>query len=219
MSSMRAKQQHTPAISRLRELRKAKGLSQARLAKLVGASQPDIARLERGGRRLTTDWMRRIAAALEVHPADLLEPEEPWPGRRSDVLRAVTPGFGPDEVTVYGYAIAGEDDCIDLANRSGIGRVLRHPRQHGVAEAFAAYVAGTSMVPRYRPGELVYAIPGRWPAAGEDCIVELKGGYGFLKEFRERTAAEIVCWQHHPPGEWRRPLAEVVAVHSVVGRG
>lgn len=40
-------------MPRLREIREARGLSQAKLADLVGASQPQIGRLEKGRRRLT----------------------------------------------------------------------------------------------------------------------------------------------------------------------
>lgn len=58
----------------IRPLREGRGLSQNRLAELVGTSGQQIGNLERGDRRLTDDWMRRIARALGVEPWELLEP-------------------------------------------------------------------------------------------------------------------------------------------------
>jgi transcriptional regulator with XRE-family HTH domain len=58
--------------NRIRELRERAGLSQAQLAELVGTTQAEISRLETGERRLTVDWMARIARALMLRPSDLL---------------------------------------------------------------------------------------------------------------------------------------------------
>lgn len=59
-------------MNRIREIRESKGLTEAALADLVGTSQATIHRLETGERKLTEDWMRAIAKALEVTPADLI---------------------------------------------------------------------------------------------------------------------------------------------------
>lgn len=59
-------------MNRIKDLREARGLSTAALAVMVGTSQPQISRLEKGERKLTEDWMRRIAKALDVRPSDLL---------------------------------------------------------------------------------------------------------------------------------------------------
>jgi transcriptional regulator with XRE-family HTH domain len=49
----------------LAQLRRKRGISQAKLAKLVGVSQPVIARIESGGvRNLTVGTIARTAAAL-----------------------------------------------------------------------------------------------------------------------------------------------------------
>jgi DNA-binding XRE family transcriptional regulator len=49
----------------LADLRRKRGISQAKLAKLVGVSQPVIARIESGGvRNLTIGTIARTAAAL-----------------------------------------------------------------------------------------------------------------------------------------------------------
>lgn len=60
--------------NRIRELRKARGLSTSALAELVGTSQVQISRLERGERGLTVEWMMNIAKALDCLPEDLLGP-------------------------------------------------------------------------------------------------------------------------------------------------
>tara|TARA_R110000868_G_scaffold936_4_gene7153 strand:+ start:1925 stop:2482 length:558 start_codon:yes stop_codon:yes gene_type:complete len=46
-------------------------MSAADLAEKTGTSQPQITRLERGERRLTVDWMQRLAKALGCQPSDL----------------------------------------------------------------------------------------------------------------------------------------------------
>lgn len=61
-------------MNRIKELRNEKGLSTYQLAALVGTTQPTIHRLETGKRKLTVDWMRRIAEALGVEASDLIAP-------------------------------------------------------------------------------------------------------------------------------------------------
>lgn len=62
-----------PAMrNRVKELRKAKGWSLARLGERIGANRSQVWKLENGRTRLNTDWMAKIAKALDVQPADLL---------------------------------------------------------------------------------------------------------------------------------------------------
>jgi len=56
------------APNRLREIRKAKGLTLEGLAALVGSSNQQIQRLEKGERRLSDEWMRTLGQALGVAP-------------------------------------------------------------------------------------------------------------------------------------------------------
>ena len=83
--------------NRIKELREAHEppLTAADLAQEVDTSQAQISRLENGKRELTEDWMRRIAKALDVEPADLLETAtfvnldnevEPYIGTISDAV-------------------------------------------------------------------------------------------------------------------------------------
>lgn len=62
--------------NRIYELRRAAKLSQEELGNLVGCSKMHISGLERGKRELTLRWMQRIADALGVVAADLLNDED-----------------------------------------------------------------------------------------------------------------------------------------------
>lgn len=60
------------APNRIRELRLAAGISQEELGGRIGVHKVSISDLERGKVELTLTYMRRIAKALGVSPADLL---------------------------------------------------------------------------------------------------------------------------------------------------
>ena len=66
-----------PAPNRIAEERKASGLSQQELADAVGAHWITISKLERGKIKLTTQWMEKLAAALDVGERDLLRSAKP----------------------------------------------------------------------------------------------------------------------------------------------
>jgi len=62
--------------NRIRELRTARDWSLDTLAAKVGCSKVQVSELERGMIQLTVEWMRRIAPALDVTPAELLTPTD-----------------------------------------------------------------------------------------------------------------------------------------------
>ena len=59
--------------NRIRELRKAQGLTLQDLAAKVGTSNQQISQLETGRRRLNVDWLERLSKALCCHPLELLD--------------------------------------------------------------------------------------------------------------------------------------------------
>ncbi len=66
----------TPLRFRIKELRGARGLSQAALAELVGVRQATINDLENGySRRDTLALLEKLAQALGVEPGELFERE------------------------------------------------------------------------------------------------------------------------------------------------
>lgn len=69
-------------MSRLRELRKAKGLSQLQMQMLTGIDQSDYSKIENGRRNLSFEQCRRVALALDTsmdYLAGLTDQPKPYP--------------------------------------------------------------------------------------------------------------------------------------------
>lgn len=62
--------------NRIAELRAARGLSITQMAEKVNANLQTYHDVETGKTRLSLDWMRRIARALDVFPSELLLPAD-----------------------------------------------------------------------------------------------------------------------------------------------
>jgi transcriptional regulator with XRE-family HTH domain len=150
--------------NRIRDLRKAKGLT---LADLAAACEPPttaqtIGRLETGMRQLSLTWMNRIGAALGVEPASLMRAEAVAPARIVAELGAV----GPEALGTPRDAVLPSD----LA---------------ATPDAPAPVVLSvTASIGEYRPGDLVWLQPID-PAAdpvaitramNRDCLVPRPGG-------------------------------------------
>lgn len=58
--------------SRIREIRREKGLTLQQVASKAGTTAQTIGRLETGMRTLSINWVKRIAEALEADPSELL---------------------------------------------------------------------------------------------------------------------------------------------------
>ncbi len=91
--------------------------------------------------------------------------------------------------------------------------VVRPPAMGGVSNAFALYVDGESMEPRYYAGEMLYVNPNR--PITRDCFVavEMGDGQGLIKQFVRRNDDHLVLAQFNPPKEIRLPVAQVKRVY------
>lgn len=70
---------------RVRKLRLARGWSLQQLADRAGASKPQIDKLERGSRRLTSEWAAKLAAAFDVPETDIRSGgTKPYPVRPAE---------------------------------------------------------------------------------------------------------------------------------------
>ncbi len=59
--------------TRIRQMRKARGLTLQQLAARTNTTAQTIQRLETGNMTVSIDWLEKLSRALDIHPVDLLE--------------------------------------------------------------------------------------------------------------------------------------------------
>jgi DNA-binding XRE family transcriptional regulator len=160
----------------LTKLRKAARLSQSQLAELVGTSQPQIQRLEKGTRGLSKDWATRIAPHLGAMPADLM--------------------FGDRTVALVGHVGAGSEAHYYADGDAGLGRAKMPP--NGSESTVAVRVRGDSLGAPF-DGWVIYYDNRRDPPTddllGELCVVGLPSGQVLVKKLmRGRVAGHYDLW-------------------------
>ncbi|MBA4043569.1 MAG: XRE family transcriptional regulator [Erythrobacter sp.] len=146
-------------MNRIRDIRKAKGLT---LADLAAACDPPttaqtIGRLETGMRQLSLGWMNRIATALGIEPAALMRTEAAAPAQVVAELIAT----GPEALTAPREALLP----VELMSEDGPAPVVLAVRESNG---------------EYRPGDLLWLRqldPGKAASAiNRDCLVPRPGG-------------------------------------------
>ncbi|MBS1015180.1 LexA family transcriptional regulator [Acetobacter persici] len=169
--------------TRLKRLRNATRLSQAKVARELGISAPSVAQWEIGRTKPSLDRLPAIARLYGVSLETLCGNDL---GSPKEAIRAATMGPIPTKTPIAGY-VAGADrivlfedgDCngqsndeIELPFREYDGLVLQ--------------VTGESMVPRYKPGEVIgITLPGKTSPSikmlGRDVVVRLSDGQTVIK--------------------------------------
>lgn len=127
----------------------------------------------------------------------------------------------PLDVPVYGTAVGGEDADFEM-NGDVIDRVRRPAGLANARNAFALYVVGESMSPRYDEGDLIFVHPGRPPVPGCDVVVELHAqddrgrNKALLKTYRGKTPNILLLSQLNPRHDFDIPLDQVKQVLRVL---
>ncbi len=147
-------------MNRIRDIRKAKGLT---LSDLAAACNPPttaqtIGRLETGMRSLSLKWMDRIAAALAVDPASLMRASSGETARIVAELAA----SGPEALTTPRDALLPHELAAQADSPPPVVLTVR------------------DSIGEYRPGDLVWLRPldhdATQSAMNRDCLVPRSGG-------------------------------------------
>ena len=246
---------HVPAPldaphQRLRFAREQAGFARASdAARAIGVGEPTYLGHENGSRGLSRagaryarffhvslDWLiggrgdfrvgggeTRFAAALGSagladEPTGPLAPPPPRHAELGGPAR-----FGA-VIPAYGQAVAGKDGEFIL-NGNRIVDILAPPSLQGVPDAYAVYVVGDSMEPRYFAGEAVFVNP-RLPVRRGDFVVaqiaadeEGEPPHAYIKRFVARDARHLRLEQFNPRKPLEFPVARVVSVHRIIMGG
>lgn len=125
----------------------------------------------------------------------------------------------PQDLPILGTAAAAIIGAVTLGQPIGFTR--RPPALLSTPDAYALYVAGESMEPRYRSGDIVYVNPHRPCRQGDDVVIQtrLRRGddiTGYVKTFVSRSPKEVVVRQYNPASTIQYAAQTVVAVHRVL---
>lgn len=183
--------------------------------------------------------LAKLAKALDLEPGEIAAAlsasatqeagQVPRTSRRSEAVRArvPVPDFQalPRDLPVYGTAHGsvvpklGESFALDPAR---VVRQVRRPTAlFGVRDAYAIYVAGESMAPLYRPGDLLVVDPNKPPRPGDTVVLQVRPGEGlptqaFVKIYIGRTPENVLGEQLHPKAMAQFKASTVIAVHRVL---
>lgn len=202
-------------MNRIRDLRTARGWTLQQLADASGTSKSQIDKLEKGERRLTVDWMVRLAKPLACDPRDLMTDSRAK-------FQAVHFGAAAANdanilIPVHGAARGGEKQEMFLMD----GPIDHVPRPYYLAhskDAYAITVIGNSMVPMFRPRQLLFVNPYKLPTPGNGVIIIDKKNAVLIKEFVKQKPNGIVVREYQPKQrDFTIAQSDIVSVHAVVG--
>jgi phage repressor protein C with HTH and peptisase S24 domain len=220
---------------RLRHAREQAGFARASdAARAMGIEEPTYLGHENGSRGLSRaapryarffgvslDWLIDGRAGLTpVAVAPSAEPLVLLPPRNAELGGPAR--FGA-RIPAYGQAVGGRDGEFIL-NGNRIVDVLAPPSLQGVPDAYAVYVVGDSMEPRYFAGEAVFVNP-RLPVRRGDFVVaqiavaDGEPPHAYVKRFVARDSRKLRLEQFNPRKALEFPVRSVISVHRIIMGG
>jgi SOS-response transcriptional repressor LexA len=154
-------------------------------------------------------------AGLETPAPETAPTAAPGPFLPRPIEAPIMP---PRDLPVMG-AVKGGTEGFYFNEGEAKEIVVRPPGLAGVSNAFALYVDGESMEPRYYAGEMLYVNPNRPITRGCFVAVEMTDGQGLIKQFVRRNDEHLVLAQFNPPKEIRLPVSRVKRVYRITGSG
>jgi phage repressor protein C with HTH and peptisase S24 domain len=200
-------------IQWIRDGLKKPGKNQRGLASALGVDPSAVNRLLKGTRQLK---------AAEIEKAQVyfgLADEQPAFSKRPlpDPTRYDLP-----PLKVLGMAEGGPEGWF-LFNGDVIDTIPRPANLAGAKDAYAVYISGTSMEPRYMPGELVHIHPGRPITIGAYVLIQKRSKttgeppLAVIKRLVRRSGSKITFSQHNPEKTFEIKADEILSMHRVVG--
>jgi transcriptional regulator with XRE-family HTH domain len=211
--------------------------SQADLARHLRLAPSAVSRMLKGERQMKLLEAVQVADFLGVPQEEVLHhagaaadpPPRPEPPRRGRPPRPTltersprpippgvsTPARG-DAIPIRSAARGGGEQAMFLGD-GPIGYTPRPTNLAGVRDAYAIYMIGDSMEPRYEQGWLLHVNPFKPPTRGRDIVLYKTNDAVLIKQFVRWDGDVLVLRQLNPPIELRIPREEVRDCHLVVG--
>lgn len=127
-------------------------------------------------------------------------------------------------VPAYGQARGGKDGQFPL-NGNKVADVVAPPGLASVPGAYAVYVVGSSMEPRYYAGECVFVNPRLPLTKGCFVVAQIAAGVegdapdAYVKRYVNLDAKQLRLEQFNPKKVLSFPAAKIVSVHRIIMGG
>src|SRR6476660_1966972 len=209
------------------------GVSQADLARHLRLAPSAVSRMLKGERQMKLLEAVQVAAFLGVPQDEVLQhagasldapprgaaAATTGPPRRGRPPRTgmapIAPSRG-DPIPIRSAGRGGGDQQMFLSD-GPIGYTARPANLNGVRGAYAIYMVGDSMEPRYEQGWLLHVNPFKPAIRGRDVVVYKKDKAALIKQFVGWEKDALLLRQLNPAREIKVPREEVAEVHLVVG--
>ena len=203
------------------------GASQADLARHLRLAPSAVSRMLKGERQMKLLEAVQVASFLGVTQDDVLRhagamveaAPRTEPPRRGRPPRSPPAIPGPprlEPIPIRSAGRGGADQEMFLAD-GPIGYTARPANLGGVRGAYAIYMLGDSMEPRYAQGWLLHVNPFKPPTRGRDVVVYKTGQAVLIKQFVRWDGDTLVLHQLNPPEDLRVPRDAVLECHLIVG--
>lgn len=170
-------------MNRIKELRKARGLSLEKVAQGADTTKGQIQKLENGTRRLTQEWMERIAPVLGCKPFELI-----W---TDDVKEPFELSNIESHLQVKGKVAAGQWLEVSLMDDDKYQMIPVDRIEKYSGRQYALRVEGDSIDKYARDGEyiicLAFADLGREVKTGDLVVVERTDSAGRVEATVKRV--------------------------------
>jgi phage repressor protein C with HTH and peptisase S24 domain len=128
-------------------------------------------------------------------------------------------------IPVYGQAVGGKDGEF-LLNGIQISEVLAPASLSSVQDAYAVYVVGESMEPRYFAGETVFVNPRLPVTKGAFVVAQIASGgaegdppHAYVKRFVSQDSKRLRLEQYNPKKTLEFPSSKVESLHRIIMSG
>lgn len=208
-------QPHNPIAQRIMQRLNETGRTAAEVSKACGFGQDFIRDFITGRKKkMNADALARIATELGT-TVPWLQGDEDAP---KEAQHPVTiPGR---TIPVYGTAAGAQEGALHVST-TVIEWIPCPSGLAGVRDAYALYVVGESMVPRFRHGDIIFVAPHRQVRSGDDVVLQVRHSESdateaWVKEFVRYHEEELVTRQYNPAGEKIFLRNDVVEMHRVM---
>ena len=177
-----------------------------------------------------SDTLEKVLAAIGKTVSDLTG--DPSSNARPFQMEGASMERLSRDVPIYGTAL-GADQIVDgeaieqtmLNTAEVVGYLKRPALLEGRKDVYGLYVQGSSMHPRHKDGDVLYAEGKRVPSIGEDAVVYLRSpdehegeraDAVLVKTVVRKSASYVELEQYNPHKVFRIPVERIQRMDRVI---